>query len=347
MRQLMMLCATLLLVLLLMSRAREPRAWSWLTHLDSNQRPTPESETIDAANPLLLHEELPPGVFVGSAAVADPPSGGVSQNDGETQQSSSTPPPQVDATVFDGIRDRTRVIPQAAYFHLLDVARRVPPEDLEEQGRRNALTFAHFSAAPKRYRGQPALLRGHVRRMTEIRPIANREGFETLYEGWLFTDESLDNPYVIIVSRLPRDFPLGGNIVENVSFAGYFLKLWTYQAGDDEAEKKGTGTIRYAPLLIGHRVVWHPRPQPVTAGGAAHAVMIALVAGLIVALFLVTWYARRSALAIREMYASRANRPTPTEVQALGDAAAPSTEEYLATIERQSAENEAETDPRD
>lgn len=326
MRQLMLLCVMLLLVLLLMSRAKDPHAWTWLTSLDSTQQPSPTSQTNGFSKPLLVQAELPPDVFVGSAEDAKTPVAGLIQNDFATQSNAPTPWREIDPVVFEGIRDKTRQIPRAAYFHLLDVARRVPPEELENQARSRVLTFAHFSESPERYRGQPVFLKGHVRRMTEINPIDTREGFEKLYEGWLFTEESQDNPYVIIVSRLPEDFPLGGSIVEDVSFTGFFLKLWAYRAGDGD---------RYAPLLIGHRIVWHPRRAGFAPSFSVHLAILAAVVSLIAAVVGVTWYARRIAATTRQMVASHGSRPSPEAIHALGEMAAPNTEEFLADMTRQ------------
>jgi hypothetical protein len=345
-RQLMLLCAMLLLAILLMSRARDPRAWTWLTNLDATQQPAPKTPATNSSKSLLVRVELPPGVFVDSAGDARASKAGLIQSDSEAKDDPPAPLPEIDPAVFDGVRDKTRQIPRAAYFYLLDVARRAPPEELEDRAQRRVLTFAHFSAAPERYRGQPVFLNGHVRRMTEIKPIANREGFETVYEGWLFTEESQDNPYVLIVSRLPDNFPLGGDIVENVSFAGYFLKLWSYRADDGDPATPSISAIRYAPLLIGHRVLWHPRPQAPSVTATWHGLVIGGVAVLILALITVTWYARRSAAAIREMIVTR-DRPTPTEVQSLGEGASQSTEEYLAKLERGSNEPAGEIEPRE
>jgi hypothetical protein len=325
-RQLVMLCVMLLLVVLVMSRAKDPRAWAWLTDLDSARPPTHEVNADASVKPLLVDEELPPGVFVGTSRI--------DQTETEPQSESPPTPPDIDLTVFEGIRDRTRRIPPEAYFYLLDLARRVPAEDLEEQGRHRVLTFAHFSASPEEYRGQPVFLKGHVRRMTEIKPIENHAGFEKLYEGWLFTEESQDNPYVIIVSRLPENFPLGGSIVEDVSFAGYFLKLWGYRAGDGD---------RYAPLLIGHRIIWHPRQAGFVPSTSTHLLILAGVAVLIAGLIGVTWYARRITAATRQIIASHGSRPSAETVRALGEMAGPSTEEFLSEMKRL-AEQQPPTD---
>ena len=330
-----MLCFTLGLVLMLLSRAKDPSAWTWLTDLDSRKQAASSPDEIANVNPVLVQNELPPGVFVAAARDLDPLPGNPQQDVPQREPMESTPAvAEIDPTVFEGIRDKTDMIPPRAYFHLLQIARRTPEQVLEQQAQRD-LTFAHFAARPDLYRGQPVFLKGHVRRMTRLAVTANREGIEQLYEGWLFTEESQDNPYVIIVSRLPDDFPVGGNIVEDVSFAGYFLKLWAYRAGDGD---------RYAPLILGHRIVWHPRPAGFAPSGTTNLVILVAVALLIAILLSVGWYARRSALAIRRMHQSQSSRPAPDQIQAIGEMAAPSVDEFLANMKRQSdGENERES----
>jgi hypothetical protein len=206
----------------------------------------------------------------------------------------------------------------------LDLARRTPEVDMERESRRD-ITFAHLVKAPARYRGQLIFLRGHLRRFTEIPAPANSEGFEQLYEGWLFTEESQANPYVIIVSRVPQGMPLGGGVLEDVSFAGYFFKLWKYWAADGE---------RFAPLLIGHRVTWHPRPVRSGTSVQTHVVMISLVTLLIAALCAVTWWGRKSAAALRRMHASSDELSADEAARAMSRRAGTATEEFLARIEQ-------------
>ena len=240
----------------------------------------------------------------------------------ESDQSS----PGVDPSILEGVRDKTRTIPARPYFHLLDVARRTPVEVLDQQAQPN-LTFAHFSRSPELYRGQPVLLKGHLRRLTEIPLKPNPEGIERAYEGWLFTEESQRNPYTIIVTRVPEGMPLGGNIAEQVSFTGYFLMLWAYHSGDGD---------RYAPLLVGQRFVWHPRPARLTSGVTTNALMIGIVAGLLGVLIAVTAWARRSAAAVREQYSRPpAGTGATDSVQAMSDMEGMSAEEYLKTMERE------------
>jgi hypothetical protein len=269
--------------------------------------------------PLRIREELPAGAFLAAQSgggAAQPPGPG-----GEPTE--PIPPTEIDRSVFDGVSDQTKSLSPRAYFHLLDVARNLPETALDADAR-PGITFAHLATRPDDLRGQAIALRGYVRRMTEIKPIANREGFERLYEGWLFTEESQNHPYVIVSSQLPDGFPLGGDIVESVSFTGYFLKLWAYRSGDGD---------RYAPLLLGRSIIWRPRPPATGTSLRTHGAMVAIVVLLIAALVAVTWWSRRTAAMLREMYVRPAPDAPPTSVPTTDDAVAPP-EEFLKDLER-------------
>jgi hypothetical protein len=271
--------------------------------------------------PLRIREELPAGAFLAAKAAG---SAVLAQDDG-AQPNQTDPATEIDRTVFEGVSDQTRSLTPRAYFHLLDVARNLTDAELDGQSQRG-ITFAHLATRPDNFRGQPVFLRGYVRRMTEIKPIANREGFDRLYEGWLFTDESQNHPYVIVFSQLPAGFPLGGDIVESVGFAGYFLKLWAYRSGDGD---------RYAPLLLGRSVTWRPRPPDTGTNLQTHGAMIAVVALLIGALVGVTWWSRRTAAALRETYVRPAPDDGPASVQTMHETVTPPAEDFLRDLERE------------
>lgn len=323
--KLTLLCLALALVLMAMHRVADPSTWSWIAGLETR---APESRGRSAprvVQPLVLKEELPAGVFVAAANVQVPRA-----DDAEAASDQSADSGQrlagVDPSILEGVRDKTGKIPARPYYHLLDVARRTPVEVLEQQAV-STLTFAQFSRSPELYRGQPVLLKGHLRRMTEIPLKANPEGIKRAYEGWLFTEESQRNPYTIIVTRVPDGMPLGGNIAEQVTFAGYFLMLWAYHSGDGD---------RYAPLLVGQRLVWHPRPARPTPGVTTISLMIGIAAVLFAVLIAVTLWARRSAAATRQEYRQPpAGTDSTQSVQAMTEMEGMSAEEYLKTIERE------------
>jgi hypothetical protein len=304
-----------------MIQARNPGAWTWLTQLEPSQ-PESDHAVSRSIEPRVEEQELPPGVFLATSPRQESGASKLPEI-APFQRGSEAIPAQPDPSLFNDVRDVTRAIPVRAYFELLDLARRTPDDVLDQQARAD-LTFAQFAAKPDEYRGTLVRLRGHVRRMTVIQAPANAHGFQELYEGWLFTEESQDNPYVIVVSRLPDGFPRGGNVLEEISFTGYFLKLWSYRSGDGN---------RYAPLLLGSRVVWHPRQSRARPPAALHVIMFGAVFALAILLVAVSWWSRRRSLAIREKY-HVPNQVSPREVQSIGEQAALPTSEYLAEMER-------------
>lgn len=150
----------------------------------------------------------------------------------------------------ESLVDLDRDLPAALYFHFLDKARQVRPEQLIADGRRD-LTFSHLYKDPRKdpakYRGQLVSLRGTVRRALAFDIDENAYGLKKRYELWLFTEDSGKFPWVVELTDLPEGFPLGTEIQEKVETAGYFLKLWAYRAQDG---------FRSAPLILGHGLTW-------------------------------------------------------------------------------------------
>jgi len=164
--------------------------------------------------------------------------------------------PVVDQELLRNVLDKTEELAKRPYYHLVTVAAGATNELLERNARTD-IRFAELWQHPERHRGELVYLKGYLRGLVPRKAIDN--GFfnptrvETLYEGYLFTDDSRPNPYVIVVPNVAPGMPVGGNISESVTFAGYFLKLWRYDAAD--------GTDRAAPLLIGRLISWTPRPR--------------------------------------------------------------------------------------
>jgi hypothetical protein len=321
MRQLVLLCVMLVLVLVIMSRAREPGMWTWLTGLDADGPAAGErlghvTTRIDGTG-----DEAAEGTLVAVPRTADSPEPEQSSASGSVNDRVPAAP-AVDPTVFDGVQDKTGVIPRRAYFHLLDVARRMPAEELQRVARSDR-TFAHFALSPTLHRGKPIFLKGWLQRLIEITPPTNREGFDRLYEGWLYTEESQGNPYVIVISELPPGMPLGGDVRETVTFTGFFVKLWSYQSGDGQ---------RFAPLLVGRSITWHERPAATGPSPTAYAASLAIVVVLICVLFGAMWWSKRSVASIRHS-PSLTEPPAPEGGAAMQRMAGISTEEFLAQME--------------
>ena len=336
MRQLMMLCVMLVLVVMVMSRVRQPGMWTWLTGSDAERSPSEERLGRSATRVDDGGDEIPPGVFVTAAPELAQSSDEDDRRNSVAAGDANGTALGIDASVFEGIQDKTNVLPHRPYFHLLDVARRKTSEQLEALARRD-LTFAHFWRTPELFRGEPVFLKGRLGRLTEITPVRNREGFTRLYEGWLFTGESQGNPYVIVMSEVPDEMPLGGDVREAVSFTGLFLKLWKYPSGDG---------VRVAPLVLGRSVTWHRPPASSAPEPRYYAASLAVVVGLICVLFFSIWWSQRTAASIRRTHDAARLESGTQNADSLKQIVGLSTEEYLTEMERDASKSRSpETDP--
>jgi hypothetical protein len=231
--------------------------------------------------------------------------------DGSPGQPADSPPPQVpfpspdadelprvDKALLQNLLDKTEGLSPRSYYHLVDVVAKSRSGLLEQHARRD-VRFEHLWSEPERYRGELIYLKGYLRGLKQLEASDNEyfnaSGVRELYQGDLITEDSWPNPYVLIMPEIADGMPLGRNITEQASFAGYFLKLWRYtSAGDVE---------RAAPLLIGKLLVWTPSFEqgPDRGGGKILDASIALAA--IVLLVMIVggiWMLNRSNARSRE-----------------------------------------------
>jgi hypothetical protein len=164
--------------------------------------------------------------------------------------------PPVDQRLMQNVLDKTTDRAKLPYYHLITLAA-TAPSDLLAQHARTDVTYEELWNDPEKYRGELVYLKGYLRGvqpwLATDNKFFNPAQLDDMYDGYLITQDSRPNPFVVVVPRLPDGMPIGSNISENITFAGYFFKLWNYPAAD--------GTIRSAPLMIGQIVSWTPAPQ--------------------------------------------------------------------------------------
>jgi len=212
--------------------------------------------------------------------------------------------PVIDREILGGIEDRAPVrsadqnyYEARAYDYLLIEAHRAPVQALAKIARRD-LTFAHLFEEPERYRGEVVHVEGRLRMLRRFAAprFAAKQGVATLYEGWIFEDAYLGNPYCVIVSEVPASIQTGDRIEHRVAFDGYFFKRYRYKSQGDVA--------RDAPLLIGHSFV-EQATNPAADGSSclsADAFMPALLAilgGTILVVAALTWWYLRGDKRVR------------------------------------------------
>ena len=135
--------------------------------------------------------------------------------------------------------------------------------------------FADVFLNPDLYVGKPVTMRGRVRRILHYPADSDRFPQPTLYELWMFTDDSQHNPAVIICPALPDGFPENAEVIDGVTVTGYFFKLYRYAADDAQ---------RAAPMLLARTVQWRPLASADDSGVArtlATLVALCLGAGLL------------------------------------------------------------------
>ncbi len=170
------------------------------------------------------------------------------------------------------VRDNTlgvRVDESAAFFDLLQEARRLPPENLDLQVRHD-VQYANLMADPATYRGQVVGLSGELWRLTPFRAARNRHGLETLYEAWIVTPDSAPHAYRVVTSQVGPGLTPGAQSRVPVFVTGYFFKREGYAAPQG---------VEVAPTILGSQLAW----DETMAHPAGMAAFPPWVLGLVVA----------------------------------------------------------------
>jgi hypothetical protein len=236
----------------------------------------------------------------------------------------------LDLSRLGAVRDNTRLQLRGneeaePYYYVLDFASRIDPGTLESRARRD-LTFAQFLSSPRNYRGELVQLQGAVKRLIRYEAGPNDYGIGQLYEAWLFTDDSYNNPYVVVCTHIPSGMPTGDAISERVRVAGFFFKNNAYSAAD---------APRIAPMILAQRLVWI-RPAATPAGPGALEVLAWLGGlGAAAACLVFFWVRHRR----RPSSADRLAATAPAALDALDESAgAAQPEEFLDELSRDTPE---------
>lgn len=197
--------------------------------------------------------------------------------------------------LLEVVEDHTRGVryeEREAYYQVLQHARETDDERERAAARRFAderrrtdpkyEPYVDLFKHPDAYRGKPVALSGHVRRLIPVPVDENEWGITSLYEAWLYTEDSQTNPAVVIFTDLPEGMPTGGELTEQAGVTGYFFKMYVYQAQD---------TTRVAPLILADSIEW--LPAPVSPRVQVPRWVYVVVAAAVLLLVLVLWLTGR------------------------------------------------------
>jgi hypothetical protein len=146
------------------------------------------------------------------------------------------------------------------FYGLLKATSATPAGWLEQEARKlGKMPTTELFNNPQGMQGKPVLLHGTAKRIIPT-PVEDAEikslfGIKQYYQIYLFTDDSQGNPLVVCVSSLPEGMPTGdaADFAEEMTVAAIPYKLWIYETASKP---------HYAPLLVGRRPIWHPKPIP-------------------------------------------------------------------------------------
>ncbi|MDF1745733.1 MAG: hypothetical protein P1V19_18690 [Gimesia sp.] len=185
-------------------------------------------------------------------------------------------PEQLDPSIFNEVLDRDfrGIVPEekTLYYQVLKHLQETSLKDQKQaaefnlQQRRSELKtfkehpqlklplFPDIFKNSSRYKGRLVTLTGRVRKLIHYPAEENDYGIKTLYEAWLFTDDSQQNPTVVVCTEVPpalkEGLPKGTEIIDHVTVTGYLFKMYAYNAQDD---------TRVAPLILAKQLIWSPQ----------------------------------------------------------------------------------------
>ncbi len=178
----------------------------------------------------------------------------------------------IDERLMNTVQDNTlgvRYEEREAYLRILRLAFEVPIKRLEKfateirRERRETVPsyrrkpikdfpqFVDLFTHPEFYRGRPVTIHGVMRKLTKFDLGKNSLDLDHAYEGWVYTPDCQGNPVVVVFTSKDERLPIHGDLQEEVTFTGYYFKMYGYDAYD---------TTRKAPMLIAGEVECIPHP---------------------------------------------------------------------------------------
>lgn len=154
----------------------------------------------------------------------------------------------IPADWLSAVEDNTVGIRQdeaSAFYRVLAEAQTAPLKELRAQAVTEAL-FVNLMTSPAKFRGRPVTIVGEMRKLRLITPPKNDYGFTRLYEAWICTPESGENPYRVVCSEIPADLKPQESCRIDVKTTGYFFKREGYETQDHR--------LHVAPTVLAGRL---------------------------------------------------------------------------------------------
>jgi len=220
----------LLVLALIISRASQPATWTWLT----GEPAQIEQPTVQVHPVRNEPQTIAPGP---------------TDEDPEELEAAKE---QFQALTDGAIELGREEMP--AYWRLFNWTEHQSYDVLNKRATGDVV-LNQFMQSPNEQRGKLYRLDLNVRRVLAYNAPDNSAGIKKVYEVWGWTTESKAWLYCVLTAHLPPGMPVGPDVYERVTFAGYFLKVQGYHAAGAGPKDKPLA----APLLIG-RLSWKESP---------------------------------------------------------------------------------------
>jgi hypothetical protein len=244
---------------------------------------------------------------------------GIPGEDGTAVTAFATADLSIPPVALAGIEDNTVGVRRAevdAYHQMLASVRRLP-EDLRRQQVDTDVAFTVIMLQPDDYRGRLVGITGDLHRLSELPVMENDVGIDQLYEGWMYTEDSGNNPWRFVCTSLPEGVDLEAiSLPQRIRVEGYFFKRTGYAS---------QGGQHVAPTLLAKS--FELLPAPISAAPQMQLQMrnwmLGLIGLVIVGLGVMIWWfvaadKRYAGSRLHQLATSRLDAD-PQELEALKD----------------------------
>jgi hypothetical protein len=171
------------------------------------------------------------------------------------------------------------------------------------------LRFPHLWKEPRIHRGKVVTVNGRLVRIRKYDAPrdAQAQGVKHVHEGWVFGETKGAHPYAVIFPILPEGFEVAESMNRPVTFHGYFMGKIRVRVPEKDID---------VPLLIGptlvagkagaHAEEEEPTPFPLVALMG----IVAVLAGVVTLIFLISWWFRKGDSQIQERLTALQDRRT-------------------------------------
>jgi hypothetical protein len=156
---------------------------------------------------------------------------------------------------LENVDDKTvgiRHVEAEAYYRILARAASIPASELRAAAVPHVY-YANLMSSPDEFRGRPITLVGELRRLRQIPVPKNVTGLDVLYEAWICTSDSGENPYRVVCSEIPAELKPQESARVTVKVTGYFFKREGYQTQDLR--------LHVAPTLLAGKLSLYVSPN--------------------------------------------------------------------------------------